>query len=329
MEKQMELAPFMERLIGDMKDGKRLKFRSSCKVSDGYMTNLQSALVRLREFEKVSGRMYLLDDVGMSFRREFVGFLVRKGLKPNTIKTRMSSIHVVMREAVDRGMTENRDFDDPDFVPLQEPVDSVYLTEKQLEELKSLKIDQFEGKVCGIRLCPRTIKTLEMTRDLFLMGCMTGQRFSDYSRIESRMTVNTGVYKFVKLKQKKTGVEVLIPVKEQMVEIMERYDGVMPRVNLSTFNRNMRILGKMMGWTWRMDWMRSGKRFCDMLSSHTARRSFATNAYQRGVPLKSIMAVTGHRSERSLRIYLKLDSREKALMAARDFAGFLKMRAAR
>lgn len=329
MEKQMELTPFMEKLIGDMKVGKRLKFRSSCKVSDGYITNMKSALVRLSEFEKVTGRTYLLDDVGMSFQREFVGFLVRKGLKPNTIKTRMSSIHVVMREAVDRGMTENRDFDDPDFVPLQEPVDSVYLTEKQLEELKNLKIDQCEGKICGMRLGMRNRKMLEMTRDLFLMGCVTGQRFSDYRRINDKMVVCIGRYKFISLKQKKTGTDVLIPVNDYIMKTLENYGGVMPNVGLATFNRNVRVLGEMMGWTWRTDWMRCGMRFCDMLSSHTARRSFATNAYQRGVPLKSIMAVTGHRSERSLRMYLKLDSREKALMAARDFSGFLKMGVAR
>lgn len=329
MEKQMELAPFMECLIGDMKDGKRLKFRSVSRVSDGYITNMRSALVRLKEFESETGRIHILDEVDMGFQREFVGFMVRKGLKPNTVRTRMASIHVVMQEAVNMGVTENMAFDDPDFVPLQEPVDSVYLTEKQLDGLRNLKIDKWQGKVCGIRLYHRARKTLEMTRDLFLVGCMTGQRFSDYRRINDKMIVYIGGYRFISLKQQKTGTSVLIPVNEHIIRIIERYGGAMPNVELATFNRNVRMLGEMMGWTWRTDWMKGSKRFCDMLSSHTARRSFATNAYQRGVPLKSIMAVTGHRSERSIRIYLRLDSREKALMAARDFSGFLKMGVAR
>lgn len=329
MEKQIALTPFMEEVIGDMKHGKRLKFRSSCKVSDGYITNMKSALVRLNEFENVTGRIYHLDEVNMSFQREFVGFMVRKGLKPNTIKTRMASIHVVMREAINRGLTENMDFDNPDFVPLQNAVDSIYLTERQLDELRNLKIDLWNGEVCGLRLYPRVKKSLERTRDLFLMGCMTGQRFSDYRRINADMIVCIGGFKFISLKQKKTGVDVLIPMNEHITDIIERYGGAMPKVVLSTFNRNMRILGEMLGWTWRTDWMRSDVRFCDMLSSHTARRSFATNAYQKGVPLKSIMSVTGHRSERSIRSYLRLDSREKALMAARDFSGFLIMGVAR
>ena len=65
--------------------------------------------------------------------------------------------------------------------------------------------------------------------------------------------------------------------------------------------------------------------FCDMLLSHTARRSFATNAYKAGVPLSSIQAITGHSSEAQLRRYLKLDAEEKAVIALKDFEGIIEM----
>lgn len=324
MKKEKYLSEFMDSFIGDMESGKRLKFRSSCRVSDGYITNIRSAWVRLKEFEKQQGCSYRLDEVDMSFRRDFVGFLVRKGLKPNTIKTRMAAIHVAMREAYISGLTRNEGFSDPDFIPLAESVDSVYLTNEQIISLKNLDLTKWSGKIRGIKLYPQMLRVLEWTRDLFLVGCMTGQRFSDYSRINSSMVTLICGYKFIKLKQKKTGAEVIIPVERTFENILEKYKGQMPHVALATFNRNMRILGEMMGWTHTPD---GGNRFCDMLSSHTARRSFATNAYQRGVPIKSIMAITGHRSERSLRLYLRLDTRDKALMAARDFNGFLEIAA--
>ena len=63
----------------------------------------------------------------------------------------------------------------------------------------------------------------------------------------------------------------------------------------------------------------SKKRFCDALATHTARRTFATNAYKAGVPLSAIMAVTGHASEDMLRRYLKLNTKERALLAAVEF----------
>ena len=59
--------------------------------------------------------------------------------------------------------------------------------------------------------------------------------------------------------------------------------------------------------------------------SHTARRSFATNAYKAGVPLPSIQAITGHSSEAQLRRYLKLDAEEKAVIALKDFKGIIKI----
>lgn len=41
---------------------------------------------------------------------------------------------------------------------------------------------------------------------------------------------------------------------------------------------------------------------CDMVTSHTARRSFATNAYRAGIPSLSIMQITGHTTESSFGI---------------------------
>lgn len=314
MKTEKYLSEFMGSFIGDLESGKRLKFRSSCRVSDGYIMNIRSAFTRLKEFERKQQRSYLLDEVDMEFRQEFVGFLVSKGLKPNTIKTRMAAIHVVMREAFISGLTRNEGFSDPDFIPLAEAVDSVYLTDEQISGLKNLEI---KGE-----FYPQMLRVLEWTRDLFIVGCITGQRFSDYSRINYTMLTWICGRKFIKLKQKKTGVEVIIPMNKELENILDKYNGELPHVALATFNRNMRMLGEMMGWVHTPD---GCKRFCDMLSSHTARRSFATNAYQRGVPIKSIMAVTGHRSERSLRLYLRLDTRDKALMAARDFGRFLQI----
>ena len=43
----------------------------------------------------------------------------------------------------------------------------------------------------------------------------------------------------------------------------------------------------------------------DMVSSHTARRSFATNFYEDGVPIKQLMAVTGHTTESSFKNYVR------------------------
>ena len=43
-----------------------------------------------------------------------------------------------------------------------------------------------------------------------------------------------------------------------------------------------------------------------MLTSHCARRSFCTNSYLMGMDALTIMAISGHKTEKSFRRYLKL-----------------------
>jgi len=49
-----------------------------------------------------------------------------------------------------------------------------------------------------------------------------------------------------------------------------------------------------------------------LISSHTARRSFATNAYERGTPAISLMQITGHRTEKSFLKYIKTSKKKHA-----------------
>src|SRR4029079_15249694 len=50
----------------------------------------------------------------------------------------------------------------------------------------------------------------------------------------------------------------------------------------------------------------------EMVSSHTARRSFATNEYLNGTSTLTIMAVTGHKTEKSFLKYIKVSRKEEA-----------------
>lgn len=52
-----------------------------------------------------------------------------------------------------------------------------------------------------------------------------------------------------------------------------------------------------------------------LMSTHTARRSFATNAYLSGVPTLVIMRITGHSTEHSFMRYIRANSLVNALAA--------------
>lgn len=129
----------------------------------------------------------------------------------------------------------------------------------------------------------------------------------------------------------KTDKKVYIPVDRRVRQILDKYDGKLPHVCPNEMNKLIKTIGLLLGWTHDCGFdgkrlnPKRGRRFCDMLLSHTARRSFATNAYKAGVPLSSIQAITGHSSEAQLRRYLKLDAEEKAVIALKDFEGIIEM----
>ena len=55
------------------------------------------------------------------------------------------------------------------------------------------------------------------------------------------------------------------------------------------------------------------------VTTHTARRSFATNMFKRDIPTYTIMKITGHRTEAAFLTYLKISPRDSAKIIMRDY----------
>jgi integrase len=54
------------------------------------------------------------------------------------------------------------------------------------------------------------------------------------------------------------------------------------------------------------------KELSQCISSHTARRSFATNYYLDGFPTSELMKITGHRTEKAFLKYIKVTKLDTA-----------------
>ena len=57
---------------------------------------------------------------------------------------------------------------------------------------------------------------------------------------------------------------------------------------------------------------------CDIITTHTARRSAATNMYKAGIPSISIMRITGHTTEKAFMKYIKITAEENAELMAKN-----------
>lgn len=335
---------FVAQYISECESGDRLKQKSTRKITAGTIKNYKGFQAQMEEYQKKRRRVIDWDDLTFDFYRDYKQFFIEKSYKPNTIARHIKNMKTILYAAKDLHLTTRDDFTSKQWSADREDVDNVYIPELRLQEMYRFDMTDYqamkqraeryaaneEERKAVVHALKRDIYRQKLTeaRDIFLMGCLTGQRISDYKRISSDMIETIqGDRKFVHLVQVKTGKEVYVPYNDMISEILDKYDGRLPKIYDQHLNDRIKVVALLLGWTEPaglterkgvMEYQ-SKKRFCDAIATHTARRTFATNAYKAGVPLSAIMAVTGHASEDMLRRYLKLNTKERALLAAVEF----------
>ena len=164
-------------------------------------------------------------------------------------------------------------------------------------------------------------KRLERVRDVFILGCLTGMRYSDYKRIKRENIVND-VIRMREVKDKSKTLE--IPLSSWAKEILEKYDYNLPVISEQKFREYIKETSRLVGFTEQVivasrignTINEESKRRCDLISTHTARRTFITIMKNEGVPDKVIMKITGHRSLSSFHRYYRPNDE--------DVSGFMK-----
>lgn len=151
--------------------------------------------------------------------------------------------------------------------------------------------------------------SLERTRDLFLIGVYSGQRFSDYSVFEKADQLGDMIVK----RAEKTERESFIPLHRKLKMLLDKYDWQLPKISTQKFNPHIRevcrlaeILTKVKttNYTGNKKTVTYFEK-CDMVSSHTARRTFITLSSENNMPDHIIMKITGIRDSKTLLKYKK------------------------
>lgn len=173
------------------------------------------------------------------------------------------------------------------------------------EQLKFLLFDkEFEA-----RLCPR----LQKVKDTFVFGCTVGLRFSDLRALDSRNLEKNYKDVYLKVFSKKTSTFTRIKLPPWAVEILSKYERknhtLLPSIHLFNFNKYVREIAEIAGWTYLVDKMRTKRgqrktikklnsneryRFCDLLTSHTMRRTAITTYLSLGMPEQLVRRISGH-----------------------------------
>ena len=133
---------------------------------------------------------------------------------------------------------------------------------------------------------------LEKVRDVFVFGCLTGMRYSDFKRVQ-RENIENGTITLREIKDKSKTLK--IPLVALSRAILEKYNYKLPIISDQKFRNHIKEACKIVGFT---DPVVKSSRIgnnitnetfkkYERVSTHTARRSFITNMinslYNRGI----------------------------------------------
>lgn len=299
---------------------KKVDPRTGRYIADRTITHHKTVLKRYEDF---FAEKRLKDDFSvfdLHFQDLFIDWAyTSKNYRYNTIPASFSLLKVWLNEAARQGLIKDETY--KSYRSKSVEVDNIYLTEDEISRLYALDIPTLKSK--GLI---DSKSSMEETRDLFVIGCWTGLRQSDLNHLEKALfDVEAETITVV---TEKTAEKVTIPMHRYIKELYVKYEGKFPKMCYkSRFNEHLKELGRLAEINDEViiKENRGGKvtsikyKKYQLIKSHTARRSFATNLYLKGAPTISIMKLTGHTTEANFMKYIKVTREENAQLMQQFF----------
>ncbi len=294
---------YLSQILTDYRNEMKVKINLKTKkpISQATIRNFNTTFSRLEKFETYKKKRYLITDIDLTFHSEFTRY--EKDillLSQNSISKDIKQIKTVCTDARDKGYTINEQVLSKKFNAPTEATLFVTITEDEIKRIKLFKGADY----------------LQNARDWLIIGCWTGCRVGDLMQLtNNNILITPKGQKFIRYTQSKTNKQVDIPIHSDIQEVLDRL-GNFPRpisdqrfndwikdvcksdpVNLKELvhgtrqnpDTHLKEVGTFEKW--------------QLIRSHTCRRSFATNHYNK-LPNKLIMAVTGHATEKMLINYI-------------------------
>ena len=311
------LSDYIARYVREMESGERLNIH---KLRYGLSTikNYKGFIIQFDEFCKAMHKRYDFGDIDLKFYDDFVAYFTAKDYSINTIGRHVKELKIIMRAAREEGLHDNGLIESRKFRVLTAEVENIYLTESEIRAIAEVDLKGDKQK--------------SIARDIFLVGCYTAQRFSDYSTInEGNIRTLESGQRVIDLKQQKTGNKVVIPIRAELEAILDKYENRLPKAYEQKVNKYIKEIAREAGIVDMVEvsYVESGEKKshlvekCELVKTHTARRSGATNMYLAGIPTIAIMKITGHKTEKEFMKYIKITEEQTAieLMNHPYFAG--------
>lgn len=337
--KKSNVILYLENFYKSIKSGERLQDgrHKREKYADNTVKVWHTFLLILKDFYK--RHPFTWNDIDQQLTDKFLLFLERRGYLKKTVNKYFVCFRAIVAYAykdkyhantiaITRGSMAKK------TVRKADKKAEIYLTKDELNGL-------YEMNLTGLK---------DRVRDLFLIGCYTGQRYSDIVSLSpTSFTTTARGTRIIKITQKKTGNEVCIPVLSDRLEsICKKYDYKMPEESDVIINRYIKNILKELSdeipslavkvrtqltQKERSDESKGVKEYerdsdgfpvkprYELASVHTGRRTCITLLYlSKMFDLPQMMSVSGHKSTGTFLEYVKLSGEEFADDVAKTYA---------
>jgi len=260
----------------------------------------------VEDFEKHIGIKLSFQHITLTFHTEFIQYLQEQAFSDNYIGTQIKNIKTVMHDAFERELHKCLDYQKSSFTKPKEEVNHIYLSMEEITQIKKLNYTRQP--------------IIDIARDLFVIAAVTGLRVSDYKNLTTSNIKEYKGIKYLEIRTQKTGKIVHIPLHPFVTDILKKRNNEFPRmIPEQKINEALKSIGRkaklnddvIIERTIGGELKKLPFKKHALLTNHTARRSFCTNAYRADMSVIDIMAISGHTSEKVFYNYIKASPMER------------------
>lgn len=232
------------------------------------------------------------------------------GLRDSTVKKLLDLLKWFLRWATEKGYNTNLQYQV--FSPKLRLVDNqiVFLTWEELMNVYNYHI-------------PESKQYLIRVRDIFCFCCFTSLRYSDVANLKRTAVKDS----HIEVTTIKTDDRLTIDLNDYSREILKKYENevfdgglALPIITNQRMNEYLKELGEMCGIDEpiTITYFKGSERFDEvypkyaLISSHTARRTFISNAIMMGIAPQVVMKFTGHSDYKAMKPYIDIADKAKA-----------------
>ncbi|GAK95527.1 integrase [Nonlabens tegetincola] len=273
------------------------------KVGGRTIQKDENILKTLRDFQDYTKFSVRFNTMNKDFYIRFVRYCREEKehrLKDNTLGKHFAYLKTFLRWARDNGYHTNNDF--TKWENISSDTYEIALTEDELLKLYNYDFSNH--------------KKLERVRDVFVFGCATGLRYSDYSKVSKANIQNDCLL----VNTQKTKNYLTIPLNKYSKNILEKYNYELPSISPQRFRDYIKDAAELCEIDTpikKVSFMGSKRiekthKKHKLIGTHTARRTFITLSLEKGMRPEVVMSITGHKDYKSFQKYIKLSQRVKA-----------------